>query len=100
MPNYLHSFIKKLRGGIRPRPSRDWLIIVVLFGVALLIILVLSIVSFQNIVNGDKGSASVTTSPQVIDRAALDKIQKIFEKRAIEKEKYTTGDYSYTDPSQ
>ena len=88
MTSYFNSFIKKIRDGARPNPSRDWGLLIILFVAIFIIIVVSSIVTFQKIINGDRGEASAKVSSQVFDRSATDTLRTLFEQRAVEVEKY------------
>lgn len=102
IPALATSFLKRVRHGAKIDPTRDWLALIALSVIALTGIIVWNVWAFETVAGGDAiGAAPAkTTSPTVPDRAALDAVRALFESRAAEQAKYSTGAYRYADPSQ
>lgn len=99
--NFLTQLLKRARRGAREDPARDWLALITFSLIALAGIIVWNAWAFDTIVNG----GVIGTSPKVAPastskRASLDAIRAIFESRAAEQAKYSSGAYRYADPSQ
>jgi hypothetical protein len=98
--NSTSSFLKRLRYGATIDPVRDWLTVLIFSTIVLTGIIVWNIWAFDTIASGGSiGAPAPKTSP-LFNRASLDAIHAIFEKRAAEETKYQTGIYRYADPSQ
>lgn len=91
----LSSITKKLRYGDRPRPGRDWIVLLAVFIVALAASVVYNLITFSQVTRGEKiGNAPVTTPAQI----KLDQVKNLFDARAAERAHYTS-DYRFVDPS-
>ncbi len=97
-------FTARLKGLTRSiahiHPERDWLTLLTLAGITFAAILSWNLWAFNTVANGGTiGSGTVTATP-VFSPASLDAINQTFAKRSAEEQKYVTGVYRYTDPSQ
>lgn len=102
IPRLATSFLERARRGARMDPARDWLTLLALSAIALTGIIVWNVWAFETVtLGGAIGTVPTkTVSPSVPDRATLDAVRTLFEGRAAEKEKYSTGAYHYADPSR
>lgn len=102
LPALFNSFLQCVRRSARRDPARDWIALSVLSALALAGIVVWNLWAFGVVAGGGAiGDAPAkTAAPLAPDRASLDAIRTIFEKRAVEKEQYSSGAYRYADPSQ
>ncbi len=98
--NSAHSFAERTRSGLYKDPARDWMVLLTLTLLMLIGIIVWNVWAFDTVANGGVIGARATSTPQTVDRSALDAIHGIFEKRAAEEAKYVTGVYRFADPSQ
>ena len=98
--NYTHALLKRLRRGVRHDPARDWFMTLIFFGIALVVISIWNVWTFQTIANGGIMDAQAVTAPPIFDRPLLDSARTIIENRAVEEAKYKIDVYHYTDPSQ
>ena len=72
----------------------------IFFGIALVVISIWNVWTFQTIANGGIMDAQAVTAPPIFDRPLLDSARTIIENRAVEEAKYKIDVYHYTDPSQ
>lgn len=102
IPSLATSFLKRVRRGARRDPARDWLALLTLSAIALAGIVVWNVWAFETVAGGGAiGTAPAKTALSImLDRAALDAVRALFESRAAEQAKYSTGVYRYADPSQ
>lgn len=102
IPSLAFSLLERARRAARADPTRDWLALITISVIALAGIIVWNIWAFETVAGGGAiGAAPATTASLAVpDRAALDAIHALFESRAVEKAKYSTGAYRYADPSQ
>lgn len=63
-------------------------------------IVIWNVWEFGIVAQGGAIGTSVTTTPPIFNHSSIDAINVIFQKRAAEEAKYTTGVYRYIDPSQ
>lgn len=98
--NTLSAFFKRFQSGVRGDPVRDWLVLLTLAIFAFIAIVVWNVWAFDTVAQGGAIGAPAVTPHPVFDRASVDTINKVFEKRAAEEAKYVTGVYRYADPSQ
>ncbi|MGD0328660.1 MAG: hypothetical protein ABSB00_03060 [Minisyncoccia bacterium] len=96
----IFSFSKRLHYGARLEPVRDWLSLLTFSAIALVGIIVWNVWAFDTVISGGVIGSSATSTPPVFSQSSLDTIHTIFANRAAEEEKYETGTYSFTDPSQ
>jgi len=97
--NNTAPFLKRFRYGAID-PVRDWLTALIFAIVVFAGIIVWNVWAFDTVANGGViGTKAPKVSP-VFNRASLDTVRVILEKRATEEAKYVTGEYRYTDPSQ
>lgn len=102
IPSLVTSFLMRARRRARADPSRDWLALLTLSAIVLAGIVVWNIWAFETVADGGAiGGAPAKPTPSIIlNHASLDVVRAIFESRAAEKAKYSTGTYRYADPSQ
>jgi len=93
-------FPRRFRKGIRPDPTRDWFVLLTLAVIAFTAIVVWNIWAFDTVASGGTIGAPATSTPRLFDRSTIDTVHAVFEKRAEEEAKYTTGVYRSADPSQ
>lgn len=84
----------------RHNPARDWFLMCGVFVVMLIIIISWDVWTFKVVESGEISPSEVESSTPVLNRAAIDRVTKLFEERAVEEEKYKTGSYHFSDPSQ
>jgi len=96
----LWSFCKRVWHTARPDPVRDWLVMLSIFFVAFVSILLANVWAFKAIEQGGGTASSANTTSTVLNRASLDAVRAILDQRAAEEEKYKSGAYHFTDPSQ
>jgi len=82
----------------RPRPSRDWLLFLMLGVVLLLVSIGWNIWTFIRITNGEAAQSAmqVPTGPDV---TALEKVRAVFQARTLEEQRYLV-EYRFVDPSK
>jgi len=100
MPNFLNRFLQRARRGAREDPSRDWLVLLTFSLIALAGIIVWNIWAFDTVAGGGAIGTPAKVALSTSKRASLDAIRAIFESRAAEQAKYSSGAYRYADPSQ
>lgn len=102
LPAVFNTFLQRARRGARADPARDWLALIALSTIALAGVVVWNLWTFGVVAGGGAiGGAAAKTAPSMMpDRAALDAVRALFEKRASEQTSYSTGAYRYADPSQ
>lgn len=81
-------------------PVRDWLLLLTVSGLILIGSIVWNMWAFGTVASGGTIGTVMSRSPTVFDNTSLEPIRTLFEKRATEEEKYTTGVYHFSDPSQ
>lgn len=82
-----------------PRPRRDWRALLVVAAVLLCAIVLWQVRFFQTVVEGNSvgGMVLPTTVPAAPDPLAP--VRTLYERRAHEEVRYTSGAYEYSDPS-
>jgi hypothetical protein len=96
----IQSALKKASFLSHPDPTRDWLGLILLAGVALMGVVVWNASVFDTVSGGGViGTRATSTSP-IFTQASLDTLHTIFDARKAEEEKYVKGGYRYADPSQ
>ncbi|HFC11109.1 MAG TPA: hypothetical protein ENJ75_02920 [Candidatus Kaiserbacteria bacterium] len=95
----LTALVKKLRYGSRLRPARDWLTLLSFAAIAFIVGIAWGAVTFFNTVTEKTPIAPIQASATIINNQALRNVQKIFDTRAVEQEKYESGGYVFRDPS-
>lgn len=102
LPALFSSLLQRARRSARADPARDWIALISLSVIALAGIVVLNLWTFGVVAGGGAigGAQAKTALSLAPDRASLDAIRAIFEKRAAEKGQYSSGAYRYADPSQ
>ena len=96
----LTNLIKKMQYGPRLRPTRDWLMLISIIAIVFVIGIVWSVLTFFHAVSSRSVSNHEPTVNTVINHSAINRVQKIFDARAVEQEKYKSGEYSFKDPSR
>lgn len=96
----INSVLKHMRYGERLNPVRDWLALLMLSTLALAGIIIWNVWAFNTVASGGVIGASATSTPALFNQSSFDAIHTIFANRQIEEEKYETGAYHFTDPSQ
>jgi hypothetical protein len=94
------NFLKRVRHGAREDPARDWLALVTVSLIAFVGIIVWNVWAFDTVARGGAIGTSAKVASSDSARITLDAIRAIFESRAAEQAKYSTGVYRYADPSQ
>lgn len=94
------SLKKHLGYGARLDPARDWIILLVLSGVALVGIVAWNVWAFHTVAQGGALGTVKFEPPPVVSQSSLDTIRTILDARAVEEKKYKTGTYLFTSPSQ
>jgi len=97
----LNGFLARLRPTQQGSdPVRTWLL---LFALALIMfagIVGWNVWAFNTVVNGGTIGALTIDAPEAPSQTLLEDIQKVLTHRAGEREKYVSGDYRFSDPSQ
>ena len=96
----LASLLARLRLFSRLDPARDWIVLLIISMMALVCIVVWNVWAFDTVSRGGTLGTPATSTPLLFDRSSLDAVHAIFVNRAAEEEKYISGGYSFTDPSQ
>lgn len=91
----LGPITKNLKYGDRPQPSRDWLVLLVLFLVGLAICVIYSLLTFSKVIQGQQVGNATTTVPAQIQ---LNQVDALFHDRAAARERYNS-EYRFVDPS-
>ena len=99
-PHFIGSFLKRLRGGIRRDPVRDWLLLLTFSTIALTCTVVWNTLTFNAVTKGDAIGTAATGTPPIFNKSSLDAIHAIFTSRAAEESNYINGTYHFADPSQ
>ena len=81
-------------------PERDWIMLSSFGALVLAGIIVWNVFAFDTVASGGVIGAPTTVSKPVFNQSSIEAIRKIFEERAAEEVKYTTGYYQYVDPSR
>jgi len=101
LKNLPGQFVKHLSYGKRVAPRRDWFI---LLSVVLLLLAASGLYNFwvyTQVKSGSSINGVVASAPgSGFDASALAKVKDIFTLRAAEQAKYTSGAYSFIDPSK
>jgi len=100
LPPALRSFLDKLRVSTQQDPARDWLALISLAFIALALLIVWNIWTFNTVASGGTLGTPVATTPGGFNRTSLDTVRAVFSARADEETKYRTGAYRFADPSQ
>ena len=98
--NYSKFFSEKIKPLLHPDPARDWFTLFVLSILLLSGIIVWNAWAFDTVVNGGVINPTTISINPIFNKSSLDTIHTIFVNRAAENEKYTSGIYHFTDPSQ
>lgn len=94
-------FIERFSAAARRiNPARDWLTLLTLAGITFAGILAWNLWAFNTVANGGTIGSGTAPSTPVFSPASLDAINQTFAKRSAEEQKYLTGVYRFTDPSQ
>lgn len=96
----LKDVLRNARYGERLRPVRDWLVILACIAALTLASAVWNAWTFVRVANGDILGGAPPALPAPFSGASLQRLQNIFDARAAEEAKYTTGAYPFADPSQ
>jgi len=98
--NFFNQLLKRTRSLSSIDPARDWLFLLISSTLALSGIIIWNVRAFDTVASGGTiGTPSTSTEP-IFDQTSLETIHTIFQDRAAEEEKYTSGVYRYPDPSQ
>ena len=81
-------------------PERDWIVVSSLSTIVLVSIIVWNAFAFDTVANGGVIGSPVNTAAPVFSQSSLDAIHSVFDNRAVEQDKYTSGVYQYIDPSR
>lgn len=100
MKNITTHLTNLFRYGERIEPTRDWFVLLALFGMLFVVSAVWNAWLFNRVASGGTLSAAATSTPTTFSKASLDVVERLFEERAAEELKYTSGEYSFTDPSK
>ena len=100
MMNSIYSFLRRVRSGIHQDPTRDWMTLLTIAVIAFACIIVWNAWAFNTVASGGVIGTPPTTTPSLFSRTSLDAINTIFTSRSAEQQKYITGAYHYSDPSQ
>jgi hypothetical protein len=96
----IKSLLKRLHYGARLDPVRDWLLLITVSAIVLAGIIVWNVWAFGTVASGGVIGTPATSTPELFNQSSLDTIHTIFANRETEEEKYKTGTYSFSDPSQ
>lgn len=91
----LSSLSTKFQYGARTRPTRDWLVLLSIFGIGLVLSVVYNLVTFSSVTKGETVGNATTSVPAQIK---LDHINDLFNSRAVEVKRYGS-EYRFVDPS-
>jgi hypothetical protein len=91
------SYLRAFHYGDETRPSRDWLVVMLITAVLLLASAGWSYTLFLRISHSENSAHAVPSA--LINPASLANIRTLFEKRAAERAHYTS-DYHFVDPSK
>lgn len=94
------SSVKRARLFSRLDPVRDWLLLLIGSIILLTGVVVWNAWAFYTVVGGGIIGTSSARTPSVFNQSSLDAIRTVFTNRAVEEEKYTSGVYRFSDPSQ
>jgi hypothetical protein len=81
-------------------PERDWISLLIFSSIVLVGLVSWNVYVFDTVANGGVIGTAPTMATSTFNQASLDAIHNVFENRALEEGKYTTGVYRYTDPAQ
>lgn len=95
----MHNLMSRFHS-LTPNPDRDWLILISLSTLLLAAVIVWNVWMLRTAVKGGVIGSSATSNTATFNQSSLDTIHTVFANRAAEEEKYTTGTYSFSDPSQ
>ncbi|MFZ2167911.1 MAG: hypothetical protein WAV50_03535 [Minisyncoccia bacterium] len=99
MTTSLTSFLNRLRVSSHLDPERDWLVLLIVGALALTGIVVWNAWAFDTVANGGTIGSPATSTAPIFSQSSLEAIHTVFDNRAVEEQKYVTGDYRYADPS-
>jgi hypothetical protein len=94
---YLRA-LPSLKGDGRPRPSRDWLILVGLFLVLFVVSVVWNVWFFSSALTGESAAVSENAS-ETTDLSPVERAKETFRTRAEEEGRYRS-EYRFVDPSR
>ncbi len=94
-----NPLLKRFRPSATLDPARDWLVLLILTTIILAGIIVWNVWAFDTVAGGGAIGTPPAKAPATFSQSSLDTIRTIFANRASEEAKYTTGVYSFTDPS-
>ncbi len=94
--NLAHLF----RYGERIEPTRDWFVLLTIFGMLFVVSAVWNAWLFNRVVSGNSLAPVATSTSATFSKASLDAVEHLFEERAAEEAKYANGEYGFTDPSR
>ena len=86
--------------GMRLRPVRDWFILLGLFATLLAASALWNLWFYQGVRAGADVTPPAGAVAPVFSQASLEALKAIFADRATEEDKYTSGAYSFIDPSR
>jgi len=101
--NPLHTtnlFLKRLRAHAHQDPVRDWLVLIALSLAIFVGSIVWNVLAFNTLTNSIVANTPASGAASAFSDTSLETIRTVFTNRAAEQEKYVTGVYHYTDPSQ
>ncbi|HUY62581.1 MAG TPA: hypothetical protein VMV50_02220 [Candidatus Paceibacterota bacterium] len=94
------SVLQRFSYGKRINAVRDWLVLLTLAGIVLAGIVLWNVWAFNAVASGRTIGAAPAGAPAVFNASTLTTIKSVFAARAAEDDKYTTGAYTFADPSQ
>lgn len=98
---YLKNLFSR-HGGLLPYadPERDWLVLLIVSVMVLSGVVVWNAWAFDTVANGGVIGSPATSTAPVFSKSSLDDLHAIFANRAAEEDKYMSGAYHFSDPSQ
>jgi len=98
--NIISSFVSRARSSARLDPARDWIIMLIISLIVLTGVVIWNAWAFDTVAGGGTIGLATTSLVPTFNQSSLDAIRTVFANRAAEEEKYVTGVYRFSDPSQ
>ncbi|HEX8946618.1 MAG TPA: hypothetical protein VF829_00155 [Candidatus Paceibacterota bacterium] len=99
-PSNSLTFLRRFIYGTRLRPARDWFVLIVATSILLVASVAWNVFVFRTTITDQATVGVPVRAGQSVNRTTLQRMQQIFNARAIEQEKYQTGAYVFRDPSR
>jgi hypothetical protein len=94
------SLLKGVSYGTRPRPFRDWSVLLGVLAMLLFLGTIWSAYVYASVKRGDVIGSGVVPQVPAVNTASIQSVEDLFVNRGLEAKKYEDGTYGFVDPSK